>query len=129
MKKVVLIAVTVVLVATAGFFLFTKDPKALQVSEVGNPAGRTGIIAITGIVAGASDFDKNVFGIMDTKEASCKKGCEKIFIPIKYLGEQPDRGDEVKAKGKFTKIANYYVFEAENVKVLRNHAFNVQKGS
>ena len=74
------------------------------------------------IMGGISQSDKSIFGIMDVKELQCKtQNCNKMFIPIKYQGQMPILGDEVKVSGSFVKMNDGYFFAAQNVKVLRNH--------
>lgn len=128
-KKILLVAASVALVAVFAFLLFFKDPKPLQVNEIGNPEKHTEVIAITGIVAAPSDFYKDIFGIMDTKEATCNKGCEKIYIAVRYPGELPAPGDEVRVKGHFARVGEFFVFDAEKVKVVRKQALPLKKNS
>ncbi|WP_215907321.1 hypothetical protein [Geomonas anaerohicana] len=96
--------------------------KTLTVAEVGtNPQLYTDKITITGVMAGVSPYDKAVIGIMDTKEAQCKNGCQKLFIPVKYPAQAPKVGDEIEATGKFTKYPTGYMFIAEKLKVVKHH--------
>jgi hypothetical protein len=123
MQKYIFIAVAVILGAGIIFTQVSHDEvKVVNVSEIGNnPAAFTGTITLAGIMAVASQNDRSVFGIMDTKELQCKTGnCNKIYIPVKYMGKQPIVGDEVRATGKFIKLENGYTFAAEKVKVVGN---------
>ena len=105
------------------FFLSSGTAKAFSVNDVASdPAAFNGAMTITGIMGGISQSDKSIFGIMDVKELQCKtQNCNKVFIPIKYQGQMPILGDEVKVSGSFVKINDGYLFAAQNVKVLRNH--------
>lgn len=129
MQKAAITAISVLLGA-ALIFMVVKifDGKTIGVNEVGSPKAQTGTITITGVMAGSSQFDKSVIGIMDTKEAECKNGCEKLFIPVKCPdGQQPVAGDEIKATGKFQKLPAGYVFVARKLKVVKHHEIAPQQ--
>lgn len=124
MKKQYIIAACACIAGLAlAFFLSSGSAKAFSVNDVASdPAAFTGTITITGIMGGLSQFDPKVFGIMDVKELKCTtQNCNKVFIPIKYQGQMPLPGDEVKVTGSFAKLNEGYLFTAQNVKVLRNH--------
>jgi len=111
----------------AGLFLALLlsgcSSKAVSVNDVASdPAAFSGVITITGIMGGVSQMDKSVFGIMDVKELQCKtQNCNKVLIPIKYQGQIPVLGDEVRVTGSFVKLSDGYLFAANEVKVVRNH--------
>lgn len=124
MKKYIFIALAAILGAG---IIFTQvrqdDAKVVNVNEIGtNPAAFPGTITVAGIMAVVAQADHSVFGIMDTKELKCKTGnCNKLYIPVKYMGKQPVVGDEVRVTGNFIKVGNGYMFAAEKVKVVGNH--------
>lgn len=123
-KQYVVLAATLVIGLVLGFGLFSKgDAKALNVNDIGaDPAAFTGTITVTGIMAGVSQYDKSVIGIMDIKELQCQSpNCNKIYIPIKVTGALPAVGDEIRATGQFQKNAQGYLFTAEKIKVVKNH--------
>jgi len=97
--------------------------KAFNVNDVASdPAAFKGAITLTGIMGGVSVQDKTIFGIMDIKELQCKtQNCNKVFIPIRSQSKMPVLGDEVRATGSFVKLSDGYLFEATEVKVVRNH--------
>ena len=124
MKKYIYVAVAVILGAAIAFtFVKQGEAKVLNVNDIGSdPAAFSGTITVTGIMAGVSQTDSSIFGIMDVKELQCTSAnCNKVFIPIKYSGSQPVVGDEVKVTGNFMNTAGGYLFIAEKLKVLRNH--------
>lgn len=124
MKKSAIAAIALAVVAIIGFVVLTMgDAKALNVKDVGNdPASFKGTITITGIMGGVSQQDPSIFGIMDIKELQCKtQNCNKLFIPIRYQGQTPKIGDEVKVTGSFAKLPDGFLFTAQQVKVVRNH--------
>jgi hypothetical protein len=96
---------------------------ALQVNDVGaDPAAYVGEITIVGIMAATSNNDADIFGIMDKQELQCTVAdCNKVLIPVKYDGEMPVMGDEVKITGSFTTSSGGYLFTASDVHVIRNH--------
>lgn len=122
-KQYILAAVACVIGLALAFFLSSGSAKAFSVNDVASdPAAFSGTITITGIMGGISQFDQKVFGIMDVKELQCTTpNCNKVFIPVKYEGQMPVPGDEVKATGSFVKMNEGYLFAAQAVKVLRNH--------
>lgn len=125
MKKYALIAVAVIIGAAIAFGVANQGGggKALNVSEIGaDPGAFTGTITITGIMAGVSQYDKSVIGIMDVKELQCKsQNCNKLFIPVKFPEKQPLVGDEIRATGQFHKFPTGYMFIAQKLKVVKNH--------
>lgn len=123
-KQYVVLAVAVIVGLVLGFGLLSKgEAKALNVNDIGaDPAAFTGTITVTGIMAGVSQYDKSVIGIMDIKELQCQSpNCNKIYIPIRVTGALPVVGDEIRATGKFEKNAQGYLFTAEKIKVVQNH--------
>lgn len=124
MKKPAIIAVVVALVAAVVLVVVNlQDAKALNVGDVGNdPASYTGTITIAGVMGGISQQDPSIFGIMDVKELKCTTpNCNKVFIPVKYQGNLPVLGDEVRVTGSFVNLGQGMLFTAQNVKVIRNH--------
>ena len=119
--------IVVVTACIAGLFLALQltgcSSKAFSVNDVAaDPGAFNGSITITGIMGGVSQLDQSVFGIMDVKELQCTtQNCNKVFIPIKFQGQLPVLGDEVKVTGSFVKLSNGYLFAANEVKVVRNH--------
>ena len=123
-KKPVIVALCVAAVVAVAFaVVILAGPKPLNVRDVGNdPLSHSGTITITGVVGGVSQQDPSVFGIMDLKELQCKAAnCEKLLIPVRYQGKQPVNGDEVKATGSFVKQGGGLLFNAQKLKVVRNH--------
>jgi len=124
MKKQYIFAIAACVAGLAlALFISTGSAKTFSVNDVAaDPAAFKGSITITGIMGGVSQMDKSVFGIMDVKELQCKtQNCNKVFIPIKFQGQLPVVGDEVKVTGNFVKLPDGYLFTAQNVKVVRNH--------
>lgn len=124
MNKPFLAAIALAVVAIVGVVVFSmNEAKALNVNDVGNdPSSFKGPITITGIMGGVSQQDPSIFGIMDIKELQCTTAnCNKLFIPIKYQGQIPKLGDEVRVSGSFIKEPDGYLFTAQQVKVVRNH--------
>lgn len=124
MKKSAIAAIALAVVALIGIIVVsTGNAKALNVNDVANdPASFSGTITITGIMGGTSQQDPSVFGVMDIKELQCKTpNCNKLLIPIRYQGQAPRFGDEVKVTGSFIKESGGFMFAAQQVKVLRNH--------
>ena len=123
-KKYLIISGALALLAALAFFIFGPgSTTALSVNDVGSdPAAFAGAITITGIVAGVSQQDPAIIGMMDKKELQCTApNCNKLYIPFKAAGYSPNRGDEVRVKGRFVATADGYLFMADSVKVLRNH--------
>lgn len=125
MKKQYIFAALACVIGIALIFLLSTstDAKPLSVSDVASdPSAFNGTITITGVMGGISELDKSVFGIMDVKELQCKsQNCNKVFIPIKFQGQMPMLGDEVRVDGSFVKVGDGYLFSAKKIKVLRNH--------
>jgi len=124
MKKYIYVVVALAIGAAVAFGMAKQgNAKVLNVNDIGaDPAAFTGTITVTGIMAGISQTDKDIFGIMDIKELQCKSAnCNKIFIPVKYQGQQPVVGDEVRLTGNFQKLPAGYLFAAEQMKVVKNH--------
>jgi len=124
MKKYIYVVVALVIGAAVAFGMASQgNAKVLNVNDIGaDPAAFTGTITVTGIMAGVSQTDSSIFGIMDIKELQCKSAnCNKIFIPVKYQGQQPVVGDEVRLTGNFQKLPTGFLFTAEQMKVVKNH--------
>jgi hypothetical protein len=122
-KNIIVVAALLVGLASAYAFSMQSGPKALAVSDVGaDPAAFTGTISVTGVMRGVSQQDPTIFGVMDVKELQCKTAnCNKILIPVRYQGQRPVLGDEIKMTGSFSNSNAGYLFEAKQLKVLRNH--------
>lgn len=105
------------------FILVGCDPKALDVNDVAaDPTAYKTQITITGIMAAVSPQEPSIFGIMDIKELQCKsQNCNKIIIPVRFRGTLPVRGDEVRLTGAFINQGGGYLFDAQKLKVVRNH--------
>ncbi len=124
MKKYIFITVALVAGIALSYALFSKGgASTLQVNQVAaDPSAYSGTITVTGIMAGTSSQDPNVFGIFDIKELQCKTpNCNKVYLPVKHQGTMPNLGDEVQVSGSFTPVSGTYIFSATNVKVVRNH--------
>ncbi|QWV91807.1 hypothetical protein KP004_11240 [Geomonas oryzisoli] len=123
MNKAVIIAVALVLgVALALTVSKVGQVKTVTVGEIGNnPQIFTETITLAGVMAGFSQYDKAVIGVMDLKEALCKNGCEKVYIPVKYPAQPPKVGDEIRATGRFTKYEKGYMFIADKLSVVKHH--------
>jgi hypothetical protein len=124
MKKCILIFAVLAVGIAAAFAIYKQSgPKALSVNEVGaDPAAFTGTITVTGIMAGVSRDNPAIFGIMDVKELQCTTAnCNKLFIPVRYQGQQPVPGDEIRATGSLVDSGQGYLFVAQSLKVVRNH--------
>lgn len=128
MRKYLFLLVAIV-AGVVAFAVFSQpgmqkaDAKVLNVNEVGaDPGAYTGAITITGIMAAVSNQDASIFGIMDIQELQCTMAnCNKILIPVKYDGQQPAMGDEVRITGSFIQSGGGYLFTAQEVDVIRNH--------
>lgn len=124
MKKY-LIIFTALAVGVAIAFAFSQQnkPNALTVSEVGaDPAAYSGTITVSGIMAGVYRQDPTIFGVMDVKELQCKTAnCNRVIMPVKYQGQQPVLGDEIRVTGNLVHSGQGYLFVAQNLKVVRNH--------
>lgn len=124
MKKYLIIT-AVLAIGIAIVFAFSKqnEPKALTVTEVGaDPAAYSGIITVTGVMAGVYPQDPTIFGVMDVKELQCKTAnCNKVIMPVKYPGQQPVLGDEIRVTGNLVNSGQGYLFVAQSLKVVRNH--------
>lgn len=124
MKKYLIIAGALLLgVAVAFAAVQLSGPKALGVKEVSSdPAAFSGTITVVGIMGGVSQQDTTVFGIMDVMELKCTTpNCNKVFLPVKYQGQMPVVGDEVRVTGRFVSMEGGYLFTADGVKVVRHH--------
>lgn len=124
MKKYAIIAAAIVIGIVVGFGVTRMgEAKALNVNDIGaDPSAFTGTITVTGIMAGVSQMDPSIIGIMDIKELQCTSAnCNKIFIPIKVTGQKPAVGDEIRVTGQFQKLSGGFLFAAEKIKVVRNH--------
>lgn len=124
MKKYILITVALVAGIALSYALFAKgSTNSLQVNQVmADPSAYSGVVTVTGIMAGTSQQDPSILGIFDIKELQCKTpNCNKIYLPVKHQGIMPKTGDEVLVSGSFIQVSGSYLFAASNVKVVRNH--------
>lgn len=124
MKKYLIIMAALALAIVAALVVVRQgDATALNVNEVASdPAAFSGSITVTGIMGGISRQDPTVFGIMDKKELQCTTpNCNKVLIPVKYQGQMPVIGDEVRVSGRFVTVADGWLFTADTLKVVRNH--------
>jgi len=116
-------AAVVILVAITGFLVLNKGSNALHVNQVGaDPNAYNGSITVTGVIAGVSPENPAIFGMFDIKELQCKTpNCNKLYLPVRHQGAMPKPGDEVLVTGSFAMVAGGLLFEATNLKVVRNH--------
>ena len=124
MKKTIFIVVSLLAGIGLSYALFFKgNADALQVNQVAaDPAAYSGPVTITGIMAGTSQQDPTIFGMIDLKELQCNSpNCNKLYLPVKYRGSLPKLGDEVRVSGTFTQMGGGYIFSATDMKVVRNH--------
>lgn len=124
MKRNIIIAVAITAGIALSYVLFFKgDANALHVNQVGaDPSAYSGTITVTGVMAGTSPQDATVFGMFDLKELKCTTpNCNKLYLPVKYLGAMPKPGDEVRVSGNFINSSGGYLFSAATVKVVRSH--------
>ena len=128
MKKIrktyiTIIATTAILAAIAFAVVQRSGANALNVNDVGSdPSAYSGVITITGIVAGASQQDTSIIGMMDKRELQCTTpNCKKLYLPFRATGYSPVRGDEVRITGRFLSATEGYLFIADNVTVVKNH--------
>ena len=102
------------------------QPKGiLTVNDIqADPAAYTGTVTINGVVAGISDQDPKLFAIIDTAEATrCKiLTCATFYLPVKYTGNTPKKGDEVNIIGSFGQKGR--VFNAVKVETQRHLKVN-----
>lgn len=122
-KKVVVIAALVIGVALAGMIFLKQGNAALHVNQVGaDPLAYKGNITVTGIMAGTAPEDPKIFGMFDIKELQCKTpNCNKLYLPVRHQGTMPKPGDELLVKGSFVSLGGGVLFDATEIKVLRNH--------
>jgi len=133
MKKYILIFGVIVFIAgiaiiglSNGRSKTIKGDKVLSVNDIQlDPSAYKGTFTITGVVAGVSRQDQNVFAIIDTSEAIlCKTtGCARFYLPVRYEGQIPKVWDEVNVTGSFTQSGRFLVFVATKVDVLRHLNF------
>lgn len=118
-----IVAAFAVIVAIAFVVVNRSDASALNVNDVGSdPAAFSGVITIIGIVAGVSQQDPTIIGMMDKKELQCTSpNCNKLYIPFKARDYSPLRGDEVRVTGSFVNMPGGYLFLADKIKVVKNH--------
>jgi len=122
-KYIVLAAALVVGIALAYGMFFRGDAAALQVNQVAaDPAAYSGTITVSGIMAGTSPQNPNIFGIFDLKELNCTTpNCNKLYLPVRYQGPMPKLGDEVLISGSILNTGEGFIFSASDLKVVRNH--------
>lgn len=101
----------------------TSKASALNVNDVAaDPSAFSGTITITGVVAGVSQQDPSIIGMMDKKELQCTTpGCKKVYLPFKAPTYSPAAGDEVRVTGKFVTQAGSTLFMGDSVTVVKKH--------
>ena len=122
-RNIVLVAALVVGIALAYGMFFRGDAAALQVNQVAaDPAAYSGTITVSGVMAGTSAQNPNIFGLFDLKELQCNTpNCNKLYLPVRYQGPLPKLGDEVRVSGSIMNTGEGFVFSASELKVVRNH--------
>lgn len=122
-RNIVLVAALVVGIALAYGMFFRGDADALQVNQVAaDPAAYSGTITVSGVMAGTSAQNPNIFGIFDLKELQCNTpNCNKLYLPVRYQGAMPKLGDEVRVSGSIMNTGGGFIFSASELKVVRNH--------
>lgn len=122
-KYIVLIAALSVGIVLAYALFFRGSTDTLQVNQVASdPSAYSGMITVSGIMAGKSPQNPNIFGIFDLKELQCTTAnCNKLYLPVRYQGPMPKLGDEVLVSGSLIKTSDGFIFSASNLKVVRNH--------
>ncbi|MBR0600058.1 hypothetical protein [Sinanaerobacter chloroacetimidivorans] len=101
----------------------TNSSKILNVNDIqADPSSFTGTITINGVMAGVSQTDSKLFGLVDTAEVkACESvGCGTFILPTKYDGKLPQVGDEINVTGSFVGSGNDLVFKATTFKILGN---------
>jgi hypothetical protein len=124
MKSAVVLGAALVVGVILAFSLFgNRNANALSVNQVGaDPLAYRGNIQVTGIMAGISDANPQIFGMFDVKELQCTTpNCNKVYIPVKNLGPMPKPGDEIVVSGSFERVGNGLQFNAQKIKVVRHH--------
>lgn len=122
-QKAYILAIFVVVSAIAGFLWLNNKSSTLHVNQVGaDPLAYSGSITVTGIMAGVAPENPAIFGMFDVKELQCTTpNCNKLYIPVRHQGTMPKPGDEIRVTGSFATVAGGMLFDAKNIKVLRNH--------
>lgn len=133
MKKYIIPIIAIIMVGLAALtFIYkqqdtnsslTNSSKILNVNDIqADPSSFTGTITINGVMAGVSQTDSKLFGLVDTAEVkSCKSiGCSTFILPTKYDGKLPQVGDEINVTGSFVGSGNDLVFKTTTFKVLGN---------
>lgn len=122
-QKIFIVAALFIGIVLAVVITSQGDGDILHVNQVGaDPLAYNGTITVTGIMAGVSNSDPGIFGIYDVKELQCTTAnCNKLYVPVRYQGAMPKVGDEVRITGSFSKVPQGVLFNAEKVKVVRNH--------
>lgn len=115
-----LLQLVLVLSLVALFSGCSQEGTVFQVNDVvSDPGAFSGTLNIVGIVNAYSRNDATVIGIMDKAELQCTTpNCDKVLLPVRYQGDRPAIGDEIKVTGS---IVGGKIFQAETLKVLANH--------
>ena len=128
-KYAVVLTIAVIVIAAIGIVFWSSGSSKLKTVRAGgvltvndiqaDPTAYKGTITIKGVMAGVSDKDPKIFGLIDTSEAiTCKQtGCANFYLPVKYEGTQPKDWDEVNVTGNFI---NGGVFVATKVDFQRH---------
>lgn len=114
------------LVLTLCVLGFACSPVApvFHVNEiVPDPGAFRGVIAVTGVTFAHSESDPGVVVIMDLKELRCASpGCDKSqLLPVRFTGDRPDIGTEIKATGSVVAEGPGHVFKADKLQILNRH--------
>lgn len=128
MRRVIYLSLLLSLALALAFGCAKQEEAAtLNVNDIGpDPAAYVGKMTIIGIAAVYSP-DAGIFGVMDRKELQCQSpNCNKSIVPIRFQGPRPSIGDELLITGSFQKTPRGYLFDAEAVKVVRNHKLGGQ---
>ena len=98
----------------------SEEGLTYQVNDVvSDPGAYNGPLNVVGIVNAYAPNDPTLVGIMDKKELQCTTpNCKKVLLPVRYKGERPAIGAEVRVSGS---IVGGKLFQAETLDVLANH--------
>ncbi len=117
-RRLLLCGVAFVIIAL--FSGCSNDGMTYQVNDVASDLGAFTIpLNIVGIVNVYSSTDADIVGIMDKKELQCTTpNCEKKLLAVRFEGERPKIGAEIKVYGS---VVGEKLFQAETLEVLANH--------
>jgi hypothetical protein len=117
MTTVLLTAAAVLLTCAA----CGKKATVLTVTQVLESAGTLkNSVAVIGVMAGVSQSDPTLIGLVDTvsdcNDPNCK---EKPILAVRFKGQLPAEGDEVVVIGSMVTEGEHYLLAATSLKVLR----------